>query len=177
MVHVADVHLAGSHTKPLNLRMTSETKVHVPLRQQFGVNRAVWVVTNSTPFTQGRVLENEWTGLFPVTLAAVFVLTSHRQPAGRFKYITAMRVVALSAVHLLLQDRMMLWQLKLRFSGSMTLEAGGGILPGIHNELSFAATSRDMQTRRSVAGFATGLTGGPRIFQTNTRVRTARKHS
>jgi hypothetical protein len=73
VIDITDEHLTPRDTGSLNLGVTTQAEVCVTLCQQFGVNRAVGAVTDRTALPQRRMLEHEWTRLFPVALAAGFV--------------------------------------------------------------------------------------------------------
>jgi hypothetical protein len=38
VVNVADIHVAGAYVRSLDLGVTAETKIHIALHQQLGVN-------------------------------------------------------------------------------------------------------------------------------------------
>jgi len=130
------------------------------------------IVATSTTFTHCRMFKNDGLGLFPMALGAAFVQAPHRQSAGWFHYIHAVRVVALDAVHFPLNDRMVLGQMKFRLGVRMALETGGGVLAGIDNEFQASAASRDMFAGRAVAGFTAGLADSIRAGQMQTRMGT-----
>src|SRR5271169_5060277 len=121
------------------------------------------------------MLEDDGPGLLPVALSTGFIQTRHRQPAGWFMDIAAMRVVALRAVHLPLQHRMVLWKSKLPLLLAMALETSCGVFAGIEDELAPAAAARDVQACRTVARLATRLPCRARIFQLDSGVPTGRK--
>jgi hypothetical protein len=138
VVDIADEDRAAGHR--LNLRMTPQTKIQIPLGQQLGIDRPMRGVADGAPFTQSWVFEDERPSLRAMALAASVVLTCHRQAAGRFEDVAAMRIMALVAAHLFLQQRMVLWQVKFCFGGAVAFKAGIGILAGIHDKLSAPAT-------------------------------------
>jgi len=62
-----------------------------------------------------------------------------------------MRVVALCAIHLLLQHRVMLRQVELGLDVGMTPKTGGRFFAGINDELPAPAADLDVTAPRSVA--------------------------
>ncbi len=85
------------------------------------------------------------------------------RPAGRFEDVVAMRIVALHAVHLLLQHRVVLGKLEFRLLLAMALETSRRVFAGIDDELASPAAARDVQARRSVARFAARLPSRARV--------------
>src|ERR1035441_6024838 len=114
---------------------------------------------------QRGMLKDKGPGLLPVALSAGFIQTCHRQPAGRFEEVAAVRVVALRAVHLLLRHRVVLRKLKFRLLLAMALKASRGVFAGIDDELAPPAAPGDVQAPRSVARFATRLPCRARVLQ------------
>jgi hypothetical protein len=72
-------------------------------------------MANGATFSQRGVLEDKRPRLFTVAVAARLVRTSQGQSPGGLKNIAPMRIMALHAVHLLLKDWMMLWQVEFGF--------------------------------------------------------------
>jgi hypothetical protein len=122
-------------------------------------------MTCRAAFPQGGMLENEGPGLLTMALRAVFIPTRHRQSAGWLHDVAAMRVMTLNAIHLLFHHRVMLWQPKLDFRGTMTLEAGRRISAGVDDEFPTSATAGDMKTASAMASLAAGLPCSFRRFQ------------
>ena len=50
VVHIADIDVAPRNAGSLDLRMAPQAKVRITLRQQLGVDRAVYRVTDGTTF-------------------------------------------------------------------------------------------------------------------------------
>jgi hypothetical protein len=121
--------------------MASEAKVGVALDQQLGVDGPVRAMADGATFPHRRMLKDNGPGLLTVALSASFVLTRHGQPAGGFENVAAMRIVALNAVHPLLQHRVVLRKLKLRLLLAMALETGRRVFARIDNELPSAAAT------------------------------------
>jgi hypothetical protein len=112
-----------------------------------------------------------------VTLRAGFIQASHRQPTRWLEDIEAMRIMTLNTAHVFFQHGMMLGQVEFRFGGSMTLETGAWILPGVHNELARTAAACDMEASRAMAGFAAALTSGARGFEPDPCVGAGRERA
>ena len=131
MGDIANIDLARSRTRSLDLGMASEAEIHVPLDQQLGIDGPVRVMADGAALPQRRMLEDKGPGLLPVALSAGFVLARHRQPAGGFEDVAPMRVVALDAIHLLLRHRVVLGKLEFRLLLTMALEQAAGSFPGL----------------------------------------------
>ena len=141
MINVADIDLPASHARALDLRMAPEAEVRIALDQQLGVDAAMRVMAGGAAFPQRWMLKDEGSGLLPVALSAGFVQTRDCQPAGWLEDVAAMRIVALRAVHLLLQHRVVLRKLKFRLLLAMALETSCGAFAGIDDELASPAPS------------------------------------
>jgi len=88
-----------------------------------------------------------------------------------------MRIMALHTIHLILQDRVMLRQVKLGLGRAVTLETGGRVFAGIHYELSTPAPSGDVKAAGAVTRFTPGLARPFRAGQMNPSVGTGLKNS
>src|ERR1700722_13126454 len=97
------------------------------------------------------MLENEWLGLLAMTLPPFLIRGGHRQSARRLHDVHPVRIVALHAVHLPLEHRMMLRKVKSRLRLDMTLETGLGVLAGIDDKLPASAACGHVLARRAVA--------------------------
>lgn len=170
----ADKNLSG-RTRLRRLRVTTQTKIRIRLRQHLAVDRAMGIMARGTPFAHRFMLEHERTRLFPMALRAALIQLRHREPTGRLENVSAMRVVALHTIHPAFDDRMMLGQIKFAVSGQVALETGFGIFAGIDDELSFAAAGRDVFAAGPVTGFATRFAGQRCFGEMNTRMRTRGK--
>jgi hypothetical protein len=175
MVDVADIDVPEIDARALNLRVATETKVHVALDQQLRVDGAVRRMANGATFAQGLVFEDKWTGLFPVTLSAGLIHARHGQPARRLENVAAVGIVTLGAVHVLLEDRVVLGQTKLSLDRTVALETSRRILSGVDNKLPLAAATGDVQAAGAVAGLAAGLAGGAGVIQADARMGAARE--
>ena len=132
-------------------------------------------MADDASFPQGLVFENEWPGLLPMTLAAVFVLAGHGQSAPGPENVLAMWIVALNAIHVTLIHRVVLRQAEFGLDLQMTVVASRRIFARVDDELSTTAARLDVFASRSVARFTTGRTLHLRGFDVNARVRTRRK--
>ena len=156
--------------------MTSQAKVWIAHGEHLAVDRTVRVVTDRASIVQGLVLEHERPRLFAVALSTAFVEPRHRESAGGFENIAAVRVVALHAAHVAFDDRMMLRQMEFGLGFEMALEAGRRVFAGIDDELA-AAAGFDVLAARPVTGFTAGLRFHAGGFKMHPRVRTAREHA
>ena len=175
MIADTDVHLASRNTGTRHLRMTTQTHIEVALGQHLGVNGPVWGMAHRAAFAKRRVFENKRTALLAVTLAAGLVQPGHGKSARRLIDVCPVRVMTLGAVHFVFRKRMVLGQLKLRLYGAVALVAGAGVLAGVYNKLAPPPAGGNVQTGRSVAGLATGLSEGERILEPNPGMRAGRE--
>jgi hypothetical protein len=177
VIDIADINLSRCNTLPGHLCVAAETQVYVGLRQHLCINGAVRAMASRATLSQSWVFKHKGPRLLFVTLSAVFIQPGHCQPACRLHDVTPVRIMALHAIHLLFQDRMMLRQVKFPFDRSMALETSRRILSRIGNEFSASATPLNMEASRAVACFATSLPGSIRGFQMNSSVGTGRKNA
>ena len=154
----------------LVLRMTAQTEVRIVLGEHFEIDRAMGIVTGAAPFTHRLVLEDHRPGLLAVALGAALVEPRHRQPAGRPGDVSAVRVVALDAIHTPLDDGMMMRQIEFGARLEMTLQARGRVLAGIDNES--GAAGGDVFAAGAMAGFTTALSLPIGEFEMDPGVRT-----
>lgn len=118
----------------LILRMASQAKVRVVINKHFAVDRAMRAVTRGATLAHGFVLEHHRARLFTMTLGAAFVEPRHRQSAGRFENVAAVRVVALNTVHFTLNHGMMLGQIKFSLNFEVALKARRRVFAGVNDE-------------------------------------------
>src|SRR5688500_13445753 len=83
---------------------------------------------------QGFVFKDRHFRLFTMTLRAALIHSRVSQSPTRFENVRTMRVMALHAIHLSFQHRMMLRQVELRVSIHMATQACVGIFAWIHDE-------------------------------------------
>ncbi len=141
--------------RTLHLNMALQAQVIVAFDQQHPVDRTMGIVARGASFAQRLVLEDEWPALLAMTLRAILIQSRHRESARWFHDIVSVRVVALHTVHHPFDNRMMLWQTKLRVHIHVTLETGARVLSRIHNQPP-STTYPDVLARRPVARFASG---------------------
>lgn len=170
MVGVADVNVAGGDVGALDLCMAAQAEVGVVINEHFLINGTVGIVTDGAAFAQGFVLKDKWTGLVLVTLGAALILSSHCQAAFGFENVTAVRVVAVDAIHVTFDDRVMLRQIELALDIEMALKTAVRFFPRVDNE-SGAAAGTDMFAAGTMAGFAAAHAGHGRISNMQAGVR------
>ena len=68
----------------------------------------MWLVADGATFAQGRMSKDKGPGLVAMTLGATFIRAGHGQATGRFEGVSAVRVMALDAIHVAFHDRVML---------------------------------------------------------------------
>jgi len=179
--HVANEKVAA-HC--VHLRVALKAKVVVALHEHLVGNRAMRVVTDRAAFTECFMLVNDWPRLFAMALRARFIEPSHsrlgahteRGPMRCFENVRPVRIVALRAVHPLLQDRMMVRKSELRVHLHMTVQAGRRLSTRINDQLS-PAPGLDMQAAGPMAGFATGGLAARQVGDVNARVWTGGKEA
>jgi hypothetical protein len=175
MVGFADIQLAGLHGNALHLCVASEAKIRIALVEQLRIDGPMRCMAHGAAFTQRGVLEDCRPRLLPMAGRAGLVGTGHRESAGGFENIRAVRVVALSTAHVVLKEGMMLRQVKLRFDSAMAFKTRGGILARVDNKFTASAATADVQASRPMAGFTTRLSGSARVFQTDAGMRAGRE--
>jgi len=162
---VTSADINGSRTA-LHLSMAAETEVVVGLGEHHAIDGAVWIVAGGATFAQGRVFKDKWPRLLAMALGTGFVLSRHGQASLRFEAIFAMRVMALSAVHVAFDDGMMHGHLKFRARGQVTAQARFGDLAGIDDEFTDAAAGFHVFAAGPMAGFTPGVVLQIGVFQT-----------
>ena len=133
--NLADVDLARGHPGPLHLRVTAEAQVVVGLRKQHPVDGAVRVMARSAAFPQRGMLKHKRSRLLAVTLGAILVGPRHGQAPGRLENIAPVGIVALRAIQMAFEDRVVLGKFKFRAHLQMTPQAGLRFVAGIDDEL------------------------------------------
>ena len=137
--------------RSLHLRMAFEAKVGITFDEQFSIYRTVRVVAHCAALAERFVLEDKWPRLFPMTLRAILIQSRHRQTACRFENVATMGIMALDAIHMAFDYRMMLRQPKFGFGLQMALKARRGIFSRIHDELATTAARFDVFASGTVA--------------------------
>ena len=174
MVCVSNEYVAGWNIRALRLGMATETKVGIIVHQQLFIDGTVGVMTNRAAFAQRLVLKDKWPCLRLVTVRTTLILPRHCQASLRFEDVSAVGIVAIHAIHIAFNHRMMLGQIEFSLRVEMALETGRRIFSRIDNEAG-RASAPDMFAARTMAGFATTLPGHSRAFDMQPRVRTGRK--
>ena len=88
-----------------------------------------------------------------------------------------MWIVALNAVHLAFNHRMMLRHPKIGFRLQMALKTGARIFSGVYNKFPAPTAGFDVLAAGPVAGFATGLSAELGVLNVHPCMRTRRKYS
>ena len=175
----ADINPPGAHPNrgPDRLGVTLQAEIVVSLDQHFRINRAMRVVTDGTAFAQRLMLIDKGLGLLAMTGGARFVQARHREAPARLADIPSVRIVALDAIHFVLNHRVMLRQVELRVRLQMTIETRCRISPRIDNKLAPSSARCDVFAPRTMAGFAPGqpFQAGP--LKGEPRVRAGRKNT
>lgn len=107
----------------LHLCMALQAEIGIALHEQLAVNRSMRVMAHGAAFSHRLMLENKRPGLLAMTIGARFVQPRHGEAACAFENVSPMRIMALHAVHALLDYWMMLRQLKFRVRFQMALKA------------------------------------------------------
>lgn len=170
VINLADVNVAGGHGGALHLCVAAQTKICVGLNEQHPVDGTVRIVAGHAAFAHRFMLKNERSRLLAMTLRARFILPRHEQSARRFENVIAVRVVALHAIHVAFDDRMMRRQFKFRVNFQMAAKTGFGIFVRIDDELTLAA-GFDVAAAGAVTGFAAGFRRHLRVGKRDARVR------
>ena len=113
------------------------------------------LVANGATVAQRFMLEDEWAGLFAMTLSATLVHAGHREAASRLHDFVTVRIVALHAIHAVFDDRMVLREIEVAMHIKMALKTNVGIFAGIDDEPAAPATYSHVFARSPVARFAT----------------------
>ncbi len=108
VIGVADVNVTGGNVWGLHLRVAAQAKIRIIFDEQFPVDRTVRAVANGAAFAQRFVFKNKRARLRLMTLRAALILRRHRESACWFENIAAVRIVAVGAIHVALDEGMML---------------------------------------------------------------------
>jgi hypothetical protein len=156
------------------LSMAFQAEIIVSLDQHFGIDRAMRLMADRAAFAERLVFESMNLRLFPVTLRTRLIEAPHGQTASWLHDVHPVRVVALHAIHLSFEHRVMLGQIEFSVRLQMAIEAGRRIFAGIMNEPSPAADGH-MPAARTVTRFAAGQLAHVGSFIMQTSVRTRRE--
>src|SRR5689334_23131995 len=132
-------------------------------------------VANGTTFAHCLMLEDKRPGLVAMTLSTRLIKSRDAEPTSGFHDVRAVRVMALHAVHLAFDYRVVLRQREFRVRLKMALKAGSGIFAGVQNELPFTTTHFDVLAARTVARFASAWSNARVGSELHTGVRAGRE--
>lgn len=175
MLYLADENPARG-PRFLFLGVTFKAQIGIGLNQHLRIDRTMRVVTDEATLAQSRMLEDERAGLGAMTLGAGLVQTCHRQPAGRFHDVAPVWVVALDAIQLPFEHRVMLRQVKLRVNIDVTTETRLGIAAGIDDELAATTADLDMPAAGAMTRFTTRFARHLQMFPVAAPVGADRKN-
>ena len=169
----------------MHLGVALEAKVVVALEKHLVRNRTVGLMADDAPFPQRLVLIDHRARLFTMTLRAGFVKARQNRlrprakggAMGCFENIRSVRVVALHAVHSLLEDRVVVRQPELRVDFEMTTQTGLRRAAGVDDEPSAPAAGLRVQTAGPMTRFATGRLRTGRAIDVNSRVGAGGKYA
>jgi hypothetical protein len=116
-------------------------------------------VAGDAAFPVGLVFEDERPGLFAMAGAALFVEAGHAKAAGRFEDFAAVRVVALDAVHLPFEHRVVLRQSELHLDVLVAVVTGLRILAGVEDQSCAVTRCGGVKASGAVATLTTGAAG------------------
>lgn len=160
----------------LCLGVAFQAQIHIPLDQQFRIDRSVRRVTGRASLPQRLVFEDKRARLLAMALGACFIQTRHRQAACRLQDFFAVRIVALHTIHSVLRHRMMVRQVELRVRFEMTLKARLRILARIDDESASPASDTHMLAARPVTGFTSRPRRPVQIVLVKSCMRAGRKN-
>jgi hypothetical protein len=115
--------------------------------------------------------------LFAMTLSTIFVHPRHGQAPTGLHDVHSVRIMALHAIHLALQNRVVLRQREFGVSLQMAAKTVGGIFAGVDDEFASSATDRNVFAARTMARLTTGLARHFGLFKMQPAVRTRRKRA
>lgn len=104
------------------LEVAFQTQIGVALRQELGIDRAVWRMTDGATLVQSLVLEHEWPALRLMAAKTAFVHGEHRSASANVDR-TFVRRMAIGATQFVLRHGMVVGQTKLAAHVGVTLEA------------------------------------------------------
>jgi hypothetical protein len=112
----------------------------------------MWIMAGSASFAHRSMFENEWSGLFPMTLRTRLVQPAHCETMRRFHNVQSMWIMTLDAIHLPLCHGVMLRQVKFGADILMAFVTGLRILSGIDDQFfPTRSTYCHMLARRAMA--------------------------
>jgi hypothetical protein len=174
MIDLSDDHASRAE---LDLGMAFQAEIVVWFMEHLAVNGAMGLMADGAAFPERLVFEGKGPRLFAMALRAAVIQAGHGQPAGGSMNVRAVRVVALDAIHLALDHRMVMRQAELRVGVEMALETGGRIPARVDDKLAASAARGDVPAAGPVARLASGGHGLLEIIPIETSVRAGRKVS
>jgi hypothetical protein len=148
MVELAD---DGEPWSP-RLSMAFQTQIVILFDQELAGNGAMRAVADGAALAKGFVLKNPGPGLLAVALHA-HVISPGCKDSFWFVDILTVRIMTVGAGHAFFRDRMTVLEGELRFRVQVALEAGPGMLVGIHNVYAPPSSGFHVKAARSMAGF------------------------
>ena len=121
------------------------------------------------------MLQDDRFALLPMAGGAVLVKPGDGQAGRGLKDIAPVRVMALHAIHPVLEDRVMMRQMKFGMRRQVALEATGRIAPRVDDKLAPPAPGGDMLAGGPVARFTSGRSFQLGRVNVDPGVRAARK--
>ena len=154
MIAAADENLADGR---LVLKVALEAKSGITLGEEFFVHGAVRLVADEAAFARGFVLVNERPALLRVATVAGLVV-AHERRAACDDRVALVRVVAITAGHLVVQHGMRVRQVELTSFVEMAIEADLGRPVWIDDGVASAA-GLVVDAARAMTGFAAHVHG------------------
>jgi len=154
VIKIADIDVSIGR---LLLEMAAQAKGLITRNQQSGVHASVRVVAYGATFAHRLMLEHERTELLHVALGADFIFPHEFRPAA-LDNRTLVRVVAVPATYLALEDGMVRRQTELSLLVQMALETRLRRFAWI-DDGSGSAASCNVQAAGSVTGFTPDILG------------------
>ena len=143
----------------VHLGVTFETQIDVALNQHFVGDRTMRVMANDAAFPKCFMFENKRSGLLAMTFGAGLIhscetgLRANAESGAMrgFEDVRAMGIMALHAIHAILQNRVAIWQLELRMNIQMAGEAGLRLASGVDDEFAATTAGVDVNTAGPMA--------------------------
>ena len=136
-------------------------------------------MANGAAFAQGRMFVHKRSGFPLVASGTSLIEPRHGQSAFGLHDVHAVGIVAINAIHLAFQHRMMIGKMKLRLHVRMASETRLRVFAGIDDKFIEPALAGrgDVFAARPVAGLATILAGHRAIPHAQPRVRAGRENT
>ena len=136
--------------------MALQTQTGVALDEELGIDRAVRLMASHASFPQCLMFVQDRFGLLAMAVGAGLVEPRHRQRSRRLHDVAPMRIVALHAVHLTFDHRMVIGEMELGVDLDVALKAIRWVRARIHDEHASPPARGDVFARGAVARFASG---------------------